>query len=123
MAASPRLGYIYAMSAQMIDGLKIAADIRADLKARTERLRERGVDPGLAFVIVGNNPASISYVRSKAQACGEIGIRSETINLPETTSEAELLALIERINADPAWHGMIVQLPLPAAIDPNKVAS
>src|SRR5262245_26322924 len=112
-----------AMTAQLIDGLKIAADIRADLKERTQRLRDRGADPGLAFVIVGDNPASISYVRSKAQACTEIGLRSETINLPETTSQPELLALVEKLNADPSWHGMIVQLPLPPGIDPNAVAS
>ena len=111
------------MTAQIIDGLAISAAIRVELKDRVGRLRERGVDPGLAFVIVGDNPSSISYVRSKAQACEEIGLRSETMRLPVETSQAELLALIDRLNADPAWHGMIVQLPLPRDIDPNAVAS
>jgi methylenetetrahydrofolate dehydrogenase (NADP+)/methenyltetrahydrofolate cyclohydrolase len=111
------------MSAQIIDGLAISAAIRSELTQRTARLRERGYEPGLAFVIVGDNPASISYVRSKAQACEETGIKSETIRLPVETTQAELLALIHKINADPAWTGMIVQLPLPPAIEPNAVAA
>ena len=111
------------MTAQIIDGIAVSAEIRAELKERVAKLRARGFDPGLAFVIVGDNPASISYVRSKAQACEETGLRSETIRLPASTSEAELLGLIDRLNADPAWNGMIVQLPLPPAIDPNAVAS
>jgi methylenetetrahydrofolate dehydrogenase (NADP+)/methenyltetrahydrofolate cyclohydrolase len=110
------------VSAQIIDGVAISADIRADLKQRVERLKGKGIDPGLAFVIVGDNPASISYVRSKAQACAETGLRSETLHLPANTSEAELLGLVDRLNDDPAWHGMIVQLPLPPAINPNTVA-
>jgi methylenetetrahydrofolate dehydrogenase (NADP+)/methenyltetrahydrofolate cyclohydrolase len=111
------------MSAKLIDGLAIAADIRKDLTERVARLRSRGYEPGLAFVIVGDNPASISYVRSKAQACAETGLNSETINLPIETSQAELLALVEKLNADPAYDGMIVQLPLPPSIDPNTVAA
>ncbi len=111
------------MTAQTIDGLAVAASIRVELKERVARLRHGGTDPGLAFVIVGNNPASISYVRAKAQACAETGLRSETINLPVTTSQAELLALIDSLNRDPAWDGMIVQLPLPPDIDPSAVAS
>ncbi len=111
------------MSAQIIDGLAITSEIRDDLRQRAARLREGGADPGLAFVIVGDNPGSISYVRSKAQACAEIGLRSETFHLPASTSEAELLGLVDRVNRDPAWDGMIVQLPLPPAIDPNAVAS
>src|SRR3972149_1659431 len=86
------------MTAQIIDGLAVSAAIRAELKERVAKLRARGFDPGLAFVIVGDNPASISYVRSKAQACEETGLRSETIRLPATTSEAELLGLIARLN-------------------------
>jgi methylenetetrahydrofolate dehydrogenase (NADP+)/methenyltetrahydrofolate cyclohydrolase len=116
------LRYAAGVAAHLIDGLAISAEIRAELKERVAKLRTRGVEPGLAFVIVGENPASISYVRSKAQACAETGLHSETFNLPASTTQEELLGLIERLNADPAWHGMIVQLPLPPAIDPNAVA-
>jgi methylenetetrahydrofolate dehydrogenase (NADP+)/methenyltetrahydrofolate cyclohydrolase len=111
------------MTAKLIDGLAVSAAIRAELKERVARLRDRGAEPGLAFVIVGDNPASISYVRSKAQACEEVGLRSETMRLPVETTQDELLAVIERVNRDPSWSGMIVQLPLPPAIDPNAVAS
>ncbi len=110
------------MTAQIIDGLKVSAEIRADLSARVAKLRERGVDPGLAFVIVGDNPASISYVRSKAQACEQTGIRSETLRLPVETTQDELLAVIDKLNNDPKFDGMIVQLPLPSQIDANVVA-
>jgi methylenetetrahydrofolate dehydrogenase (NADP+)/methenyltetrahydrofolate cyclohydrolase len=110
------------MTAQLIDGIAVSAEIRAELTQRVARLREKGFDPGLAFVIVGENPASISYVRSKAKACEETGLRAETINLPESTSQEELLGLVRKLNADPAWSGMIVQLPLPKHIDPNVVA-
>ena len=110
------------MTAQLIEGLPISAAIRADLKRRVTNLRSKGIDPGLAFIIVGNNPASISYVRSKAQACAEVGLRSQTMNLPEETTQTELLAVIAQLNADPSWQGMIVQLPLPQSIDPNAIA-
>jgi methylenetetrahydrofolate dehydrogenase (NADP+) / methenyltetrahydrofolate cyclohydrolase len=112
-----------AVTAQLIEGLPISATIREDLKARVEKVRARGIDPGLAFVIVGNNPASISYVRAKAQACEEVGLRSQTMNLPEETTQDGLLKVVKQINEDKAWTGMIVQLPLPAAIDPNVIAS
>ncbi len=111
------------MTAQLIDGRLISQEIRDDLKARAKRLREHRIDPGLAFVIVGDNPASISYVRSKAQGCEQVGMRSRTFRLPEATSQAELLDLVNSINQDPGWHGMIVQLPLPAQIDPLVVAA
>lgn len=111
------------MTANLIDGLAISRDIRLDLTRRVQDLRGRGVDPGLAFVIVGDNPGSISYVRSKAQACAETGLRSETFHLPEWTSQAELLALVQGLNDDATWHGMIVQLPLPKQIDALAVAS
>src|SRR5688572_17583761 len=105
------------MSAQIIDGLAVAAEIRAELKERVARLRAAGADPGLAFIIVGDNPASISYVKSKAQGCEEIGLRSQTINLPEDTTQEALLKVVEEVNNDPKWSGMIVQLPLPKHID------
>lgn len=111
------------MTARLIDGLAISREMRDDLKARVARLRDRGVEPGLAFVIVGDNPGSISYVRSKSQASEEIGLRSHTFRLPQWTGQVELLALVEDLNRDPAWHGMIVQLPLPKQIDPLVIAS
>jgi methylenetetrahydrofolate dehydrogenase (NADP+)/methenyltetrahydrofolate cyclohydrolase len=111
------------VAAQIIDGTAISAAIRGELKQRVARLHERGIEPGLAFVIVGDNPASISYVKMKAQTSEEIGMRSQTIRLPVETTQEELLALVQRLNADPTYHGMIVQLPLPPGIDPNVVAS
>jgi methylenetetrahydrofolate dehydrogenase (NADP+)/methenyltetrahydrofolate cyclohydrolase len=110
------------MTAQIIDGIAVSAEIRAELKERVAKLRARGFDPGLAFVIVGENPASISYVRSKAKACEEVGLNSETITLPDSTTQEELLGLVRELNADPRWSGMIVQLPLPKHIDANVVA-
>src|SRR5581483_4689050 len=110
------------MSAQIIDGIAVSAAIRAELTERVKRLREKGYEPGLAFVIVGENPASISYVRSKARACEETGLNNQTLNLPDTISQEELLNVVREINADPRWSGMIVQLPLPKHIDPNVVA-
>ena len=122
MHLARRFAILRDMSAQIIDGLAISASIRAELKERTGRLRDKGIDPGLAFVIVGDNPASISYVRSKAQACEETGLRSETLRLPAETSQQELLEVVDRLNNDPNFNGMIVQLPLPRDIDPNVVA-
>ena len=110
------------MTAQLIDGIAVSAEIRAELTERVKKLRAAGHEPGLAFVIVGENPASISYVRSKAKACEETGLNNETITLPDTTSQEELLALVSKLNADKRWSGMIVQLPLPKQIDPNLVA-
>jgi len=112
------------MAAQIIDGKAIAADIRAEVAERVRRLKEeRGVTPAQAFVLVGDNPASISYVRGKGNACEEVGIQSQTIHLPESTSEAELLELIAKLNADPKMHGMIVQLPLPPQIDEQRATA
>jgi methylenetetrahydrofolate dehydrogenase (NADP+)/methenyltetrahydrofolate cyclohydrolase len=110
------------MTATIIDGRAVAAEIRAELRERVERLRQCGVTPGLAFVLVGDNPGSISYVRSKAQACGEIDIRSDTIHLSAETTQDELLALVSNLNADPAWHGVLVQIPLPSHISEDAVA-
>jgi len=112
------------MTATIIDGKAIAAEIRAEVAERVRRLKEeRGVMPAQAFVLVGDNPASISYVRGKGQACEEAGILSQTIHLPESTSEAQLLELIAKLNADPKVHGFIVQLPLPPHIDEQRATA
>ncbi len=110
------------MTATIIDGRAVAEEIRAELRERVERLRQRGVIPGLAFVLVGENPASISYVRSKAQACENIAIRSETLLQPAGITQEEVLALIGRLNADPTWHGVLVQMPLPPHVSEDAVA-
>jgi methylenetetrahydrofolate dehydrogenase (NADP+)/methenyltetrahydrofolate cyclohydrolase len=112
------------LTARIIDGKAIAAEIRAEVAERVRRLKaERGVMPAQAFVLVGDNPASISYVRGKGQACEEAGILSQTIHLPESTSEAELLGLIAGLNADSKVHGFIVQLPLPPQIDEQRATA
>ena len=109
------------MTAQIIDGKAIAADVLAELAPRIEALRSRGVRPGIAFVLVGENPASISYVRGKVRDCEEVGIESETIRLPVSTSQEQVIALVQQLNADPKWHGQIVQLPLPEHMDEETV--
>jgi len=109
------------LHAKIIDGKAIAEDMRADLANEIEALTKAGVTPGLAVVLVGEDPASQVYVRMKGKACEKIGIFSETIRLPAETSEAELLAVIDRLNADPKIHGMLVQLPLPKQINEQKV--
>jgi len=112
------------LPAQIIDGKAIAAEIRAEVAERVRQLKEeRGVMPAQAFILVGENPASISYVRGKGRACEDAGIGSQTIHLPESTSEAELLELIAKLNADPKLHGMIVQLPLPPHIDEQRATA
>lgn len=95
--------------------------MRAELTSEIRALAARGVRPGLAAVLVGNNPASATYVRMKGKACEEAGLHHETIRLPQETSEAELLALIDRLNADPKIHGILIQLPLPKQIDSQRV--
>ena len=94
--------------------------MRAELAAEITKLRKAGVTPGLAVVLVGDNPASQVYVRMKGKACEEAGLYHETINLPTDTSEADLMALLERLNANPKIHGILVQLPLPRQIDTNR---
>jgi methylenetetrahydrofolate dehydrogenase (NADP+) / methenyltetrahydrofolate cyclohydrolase len=118
------------MSATIIDGKSIAADLRAAVKAETQRLRAaRGIVPGLAVVLLGDDPASQSYVASKSRAVIEVGMRPFDHHLPATVSETELLALVAKLKADPAVHGVLVQMPLPpqistkrivASIDPDK---
>ena len=110
------------MTATVIDGKAIAAETRAQVAVEVARLaRDHGVVPGLAVVLVGSNPASEVYVGSKKKMTVEAGMKSFDHHLPEDVSEAELLALIARLNADPSVHGILVQLPLPSQIDPHKV--
>ena len=118
------------MSATIIDGKTIAADLRAAVKAETARLRAaHGIVPGLAVVLIGEDPASQSYVASKSRAVTEVGMQPFDHHLPADVSEAELLSLVHKLNADPAVHGVLVQMPLPpqissklivASIDPDK---
>ncbi len=110
------------MSATLIDGKKIAEDIRREVKEEAARLRDAtGVIPGLAFILVGDNPASESYVRSKGKACEEMGFYSVTEQMSASTTEDELLARVAAFNTDPRIHGLLVQLPLPKQIDEQKV--
>jgi methylenetetrahydrofolate dehydrogenase (NADP+)/methenyltetrahydrofolate cyclohydrolase len=112
-----------------LDGREISAEIRAEMKADIERLQEEHeLVPGLAVVLVGDNPASLSYVRSKGKACEELGLHSLQVDLPADSSTEDVLAAVEKLNQDEAVHGILVQLPLPGqdeqqvvnAIDPNK---
>ncbi len=105
-----------------IDGKAISAEIRAELKEKTEAFAAaRGYRPGLAVIIVGEDPASQVYVRNKKRACEEVGFYSRGYELPASTSQEELLALIDTLNADPAIHGILVQLPLPKHLDESEV--
>lgn len=104
-----------------IDGKQISAEIRSEVAAEVVRLKAAGVEPGLAVILVGDNPASVSYVTAKERACVEVGIRSFPIRMAVDTSEEVLLAEIERLNRDPAVHGILVQLPLPKHIDESAV--
>ncbi|HEX4350353.1 MAG TPA: tetrahydrofolate dehydrogenase/cyclohydrolase catalytic domain-containing protein, partial [Verrucomicrobiae bacterium] len=107
----------------LIDGRAIAAQIQHELAARVAHLKTRGVVPGLAFVRVGEDPASKVYVGRKEKACAELGIVSETLVLPEQTSEAELLALIGKLNSAQHVHGILVQAPLPKQIRESVIFS
>ena len=109
------------MSAVIIDGKQIAADVRAEVAAKVSELKKKGVEPCLAVILVGENPASVSYVTGKRKALAEVGMADRSIQLPESTSESELLELIASLNADASVHGILVQLPLPKHIDEDKV--
>jgi methylenetetrahydrofolate dehydrogenase (NADP+) / methenyltetrahydrofolate cyclohydrolase len=109
------------MSAQLIDGIALSRQIRADVAARVQALKERGVTPGLAVILVGDDPASAVYVRNKVKACAETGMHSVLETWPASMSEAELLARVAALNEDPSIHGILVQLPLPAHMDAHKV--
>lgn len=105
----------------LIDGRAIAAQVLADLRPRLDALRARGVQPGLVFVRVGEDPASRVYVGRKEKTAAELGLRSETRVLPENTAEADLLHLLDQLNRDERWHGILVQAPLPKHIRAERV--
>ena len=109
------------MTAQIIDGKQVAAEMRAELKEKVAELKTQGVTPGLAVVLVGEDPASKSYVTAKERACEEIGIYSDDNRLSAETTEEDLLALIDKLNKDPKINGILVQLPLPKHIDEDKI--
>ena len=109
------------MTAHIIDGKTIAQQVRAEWKIRADALKARGITPGLAVIIVGEDPASKVYVANKVKACAELGLHSEHIAMPADTPEAALLAKIAELNRDPKIHGILVQLPVPKHIDSNKV--
>src|SRR5579864_740966 len=110
------------MTARIIDGKTNAADLRGKVTDAVHRLlRDRGIVPGLAVVLIGENPASEVYVRTKSKAVAQAGMHAFDHKLPAGATEAELLALIARLNADPAVNGVLVQLPLPKQIDAQKV--
>ena len=110
------------MSARIISGKAMSEEIRSEIKQRTEKLKnEKGIVPGLAVILVGNDPASEIYVKNKGKGCEEVGFHSKTIRMPENTGENELISLIRKLNQDPAIHGILVQLPLPRQIRENIV--
>jgi methylenetetrahydrofolate dehydrogenase (NADP+)/methenyltetrahydrofolate cyclohydrolase len=110
------------MSAKIIDGRAVAAEMRVECRERTRALTERfGIVPGLAVILVGENPASVVYVRNKVRACADVGIRSVKLQFPPDVDQATVIRKIEELNRDPDIHGILVQLPLPAHFDLNKV--
>jgi methylenetetrahydrofolate dehydrogenase (NADP+)/methenyltetrahydrofolate cyclohydrolase len=109
------------MAAQIIDGKQVAADMRAELKNEVAKLKEKGIVPGLGVILVGEDPASQSYVTAKERTCEDIGIYSDDNRLPAETSQEELIALVERMNKDPKIHGILVQLPLPKHLNEAEV--
>jgi methylenetetrahydrofolate dehydrogenase (NADP+)/methenyltetrahydrofolate cyclohydrolase len=109
------------MAAQIIDGKALAAELRAQAKERAAALARKGVVPGLAVILVGEDPASVSYVTGKGKACVEAGMKSFERRLPENTPQEELLSLIEGFNRNPEVHGILVQIPLPTQIDESAV--
>lgn len=110
------------MKAQIIDGKRLAADMRAEIARGVAEIKaERGITPGLAVILVGDNPASVSYVTAKERACREAGMLSHEIRLPASVPEDDLIAEIGRLNADPAIHGILVQLPLPKGFSEERV--
>lgn len=111
------------MTADIISGTRIAAEIRGELKVRVESLKSKGIVPGLVMVRAGEDPASVSYVRGKSKASEELGIYAETIVLPQDATQKQLLARVRELNRDKRFHGILVQLPLPGQIDEDEVIS
>jgi len=109
------------MTAQIIDGKQIAADMRAELKAEVAKLKQKNIIPGLGVILVGEDPASLSYVTAKEQACDDMGIYSDNRRLVADTPQAELMALVEKMNKDPKINGILVQLPLPEGLNESEV--
>jgi methylenetetrahydrofolate dehydrogenase (NADP+)/methenyltetrahydrofolate cyclohydrolase len=109
------------MAARILDGKSLAAQVRAGVKQRVAHLAQRGIAPGLAVILTGEDPASTVYVRNKVRACEETGVRSALFEFPSSVSEQELLDRVARLNADPAIHGVLVQLPLPGQVDATRV--
>jgi methylenetetrahydrofolate dehydrogenase (NADP+) / methenyltetrahydrofolate cyclohydrolase len=109
------------MAAKIIDGKSIALKKREEIAVEVKKLKENGFIPGLAVILVGENPASKTYVASKQKACKELGMHSVLIKYPETLTETELLAKIDELNHDPSIHGILVQLPLPKQIDESHI--
>ena len=109
------------MACRIISGPEVSGEIYGELRVRIEKLKSEGTLPGLAVILVGDDPASQVYVRNKGKKCEELGMHSETIVLPKETTEEELLSRIDALNKDPAIHGFLVQLPLPKHIDEDKV--
>ena len=111
------------MPAEIIDGRKIAGEIREEVKQRVEKLKEKGITPGLIAILVGEDPASLSYLRGIAKGCEAVGILTETVTLSETATQEELEKKIYELNKDPKCHGIILQLPLPKHLDTLKAES
>jgi len=109
------------MTATLLDGKKVASEIRKNVMEKAAGLKARGVTPGLAVILVGDDPASKVYVGQKEKACHEVGFSSTMVRLPEATTQAELLETVARLNGDGSVHGILVQMPLPRWIDPNEV--
>ena len=109
------------MTAELILGKEVSQEIYGELEARIAALKEKGVTPGLGVVLVGEDPASQTYVRMKGKKCEELGMRSETVILPESTTQSELLAKVDELNNNPGIHGFLIQLPLPDHIDEQAV--
>ncbi|MBQ1710302.1 MAG: bifunctional methylenetetrahydrofolate dehydrogenase/methenyltetrahydrofolate cyclohydrolase FolD [Treponema sp.] len=109
------------MSAVVIDGKQVAADVRAEVAKKVADLKTKGITPCLAVILVGENPASVSYVTGKQKALAEVGMSDRSVKLPESTTEEELLKLIDQLNKDDSVHGILVQLPLPKHINEDKV--
>ncbi len=106
---------------KLIDGTRLAAQVQSEVAVQVAALEARGITPGLTVVLVGDDPASAVYVGSKERTCKKLGMRGETIRRPDTIEQAELLAIVDRLNADPAVHGILVQMPLPKHIDSEAV--